>query len=176
MKTSVLPAICSSATPFPSVTTGNSKDSYPKNLEAVISKLKNTGAELIFVTTTPVDKGHPLAGDLVDRGSKGMCAPGRTHGVMEKYINPWALEVIKRHPEIAVCDQWQVVKDGENGLYKDWWHGKNVHFGHEATLETPLAKALADKVKEALEHRQEKKAAGTISKPKPPEDLWRSDK
>jgi hypothetical protein len=48
---------------------------------------------------------------------------------MKKYLNPWALEVIKRHPEISICDQWQFVKDNEGGLYNDWWAGKNVHFG-----------------------------------------------
>jgi hypothetical protein len=36
---------------------------------------------------------------------------------------------MKRHPEISVCDQWQFVKDDEDGLYKDFWVGKNVHFG-----------------------------------------------
>jgi hypothetical protein len=51
---------------------------------------------------------------------------------MEKYLNPWALEVMKRHPEISICDQWQYCKDHEAGLYKDWWLGKNVHFKDEA--------------------------------------------
>ncbi len=153
---------------------GNSKEAYQQNLETVIEKLKNTGAELIYVTTTPVDKGYPPAGKLLDKGSKGMCAPGRTHGVMEKYINPWALEVMRRHPEIAICDQWQIVKDGENGLYKEWWHGKNVHFArHE--LNTPLAQALADKVMEALKKREMKAKAGQLPKPASPRNVWESE-
>jgi hypothetical protein len=51
---------------------------------------------------------------------------------MKKYLNPWALEVIKRHPEISICDQWQFTKDNETKLYPDWWAGKNVHFGGES--------------------------------------------
>ena len=41
------------------------------------------------------------------------------------------MEVIKRHPEISICDQWQYVKERKGGLYKDFWSGKNVHFGGE---------------------------------------------
>lgn len=50
---------------------------------------------------------------------------------MKQYLNPWAIEVVRRHPEISICDQWQFVKENEDGLYKDWWAGKNVHFGGE---------------------------------------------
>ena len=56
-------------------------------------------------------------------------APRRTWGVMQKYLNPWAAEVIARHPQITVCDQWQYVKENEANLYEEWWSGKNVHFG-----------------------------------------------
>jgi hypothetical protein len=93
-------------------------------LEAVIAELKKTKAKLVWVTTCPVPNGYPVAGDLDTNGK----APKRTSGVMEKYLNPWALEVMKRHPEISVCDQWQFVKDDEDGLYKDFWSGKDVHF------------------------------------------------
>ena len=41
--------------------------------------------------------------------------------VMEKFLNPWALEVMKKHPEISICDLQQFVKDQENDLYQDWW-------------------------------------------------------
>ena len=50
---------------------------------------------------------------------------------MEKYLNPWALEVISRHPQISVCDQWQYCKKHEKDRYQTWWTGKNVHFGGE---------------------------------------------
>ena len=48
---------------------------------------------------------------------------------MKKYLNPWALEVVKRHPGISIFDQWQFVKDNESVLYQHWWAGGNVHFG-----------------------------------------------
>ncbi|GAF93872.1 unnamed protein product, partial [marine sediment metagenome] len=89
-------------------------------------QLKKTGAKLIWVTTCPVPNGYEPAGDL--NGSK---APGRTAGVMKKYLNPWAAEVIAKHPEITVVDQWQFVKDHENDIYKDWWNTKDVHFKGE---------------------------------------------
>jgi len=102
----------------------NDKATYQGNLEKVIVQLKKTKAKLIWVTTCPVPKGYDPAGALDANGK----APGRTTGVMEKYLNPWALEVIKRHPQISICDQWQYCKEQEDKLYKDWWTGKNVHF------------------------------------------------
>ncbi|MFP6618574.1 MAG: SGNH/GDSL hydrolase family protein, partial [Pirellulaceae bacterium] len=103
---------------------GNDKATYQSNLEAVIKELEKTKAKLIWVTTCPVPRGMPPAIELQGDGR----APGRQSGVMEKYLNPWALEVVKRHPQISVCDQWQYCKDHENDLYKQWWSGKNVHF------------------------------------------------
>lgn len=124
---------------------GNSKEAYQNNIEEVIGRLKKTGAKLIWVTTCPVPKGYPPAGELTGEGK----APGRTSGVMGKYLNPWAMEVIAKHPEIAVCDQWQFVKDHEDGIYKEWWKGKNVHFaGKQAEA---LGDLLAKKVLEVAE-------------------------
>ena len=104
---------------------GNNRADYQANLEVVIEELKKTGAKLIWVTTCPVPNGYDAAGPLDDRGK----APGRKAGVMKKYLNPWAAEVMARHPEISVCDQWQFVQD--TGLFTDWWAGKNVHFKGE---------------------------------------------
>ena len=103
----------------------NDKAAYQANLEKVVTQLKKTKAKLIWVTTCPVPNGYPDVGDLDANGK----APGRTAGVMKKYLNPWAAEVMKGHPEISICDQWQFVKDNEGDLYKDFWAGKNVHFG-----------------------------------------------
>jgi hypothetical protein len=105
----------------------NDKASYQANLEKIIAELKKTKAKLIWVTTCPVPNGYAKTGTL-DANRK---APGRTAGVMEKYLNPWAMEVIKRHPEITICDQWQFVKENAEGLYTEWWAGKNVHFSGE---------------------------------------------
>ena len=106
----------------------NDKATYQANLEKVITQLKKTKAKLVWVTTCPVPNGYPPVGDL----SKDGRAPGRTAGVMKKFLNPWALEVIKKHPEIFICDQWQFVKDNGDDIYKDFWAGQNVHFGGES--------------------------------------------
>lgn len=129
---------------------GNDKATYQGNLEAVIGQLKKTGAKLIFVTTCPVPKGYPPAGDLTAEGK----APRRTSGVMSKYLNPWALEVMNRHPQIVVCGQWQFVKKHSNDIYKDWWIGRNVHFGGgpAAALGQHLAKHV-EKVMNANQRR-----------------------
>jgi hypothetical protein len=119
---------------------GNTKKKYQENLEGVISQLKKTKAKLIWVTTCPVPNGYEPAGDL----QPASIAPGRTAGVMRKYLNPWAAEVIARHPEISVCDQWQFVKDHEQDLYKEWWAGKNVHFRGEPA--DALGRFLAEHV------------------------------
>ena len=102
----------------------NDKASYQENLEKIITELKKTKAKLIWVTTCPVPNGFPPAADLIKEGR----SPGRTAGVMEKFLNPWALEVMKKHPEISICDQWQFVKDNEDPIYKEFWSGKDVHF------------------------------------------------
>jgi len=124
---------------------GNDKTTYQSNLEAVIKELKKTGARLIWVTTCPVPRGFPPAGGLSSVGK----APRRTSGVMQQYLNPWALEVVKRHPEISICDQWKFVKDQDEDLYQEWWAGKNVHFrGQPAAA---LGEFLAERVLKVVE-------------------------
>ena len=126
---------------------GNDKTSYQENLEAVIVKLKKSGAKLIWVTTCPVPRGFPAAGGLDEKGK----APRRTSGVMRKYLNPWALEVVKRHPAITICDQWQYVKDNEKTIYKSFWAGKNVHFGGESA--DKLGQFLAKHVLQVMKNK-----------------------
>jgi len=106
----------------------------------VVQQLKKTGAKLIWVTTCPVPNGYEPAGDLKAEGK----APGRMAGVMKKYLNPWATEVIAKHPEITVVDQWRLVRDKEKDLYKEWWQSKNVHFNGEPAA--ALGRLLADHV------------------------------
>lgn len=123
----------------------NDKAAYQANLEKIIAELKKTKARLIWVTTCPVPNGYDRAGALDAKGK----APGRTAGVMQKYLNPWAAEVIARHPEITTCDQWQFVKDNKDGLYVDWWAGMNVHFkGRPADA---LGKLLGEHVEKVFQ-------------------------
>ena len=122
---------------------GDSKEMYQGDLEYIISVLKKTGAKLVFVTTCPVPEGYPAAGDVVMKNG-ATYAPGRQSGVMKKYINPWALEVIRKHPEITVCDQWQFVEDRRENLYQDWWAGENVHFSRDKAF--ALGQFLAEHI------------------------------
>ena len=124
----------------------NTKEEYQDNLESIIQHLRQTGARLVWVTTCPVPSGYEPADDLDPDGN----APGRKAGVMQKYINPWALEVLERHKDIMICDQWQFVKDHERDLYKEWWQGQNVHFSGKAADELGkfLAKHILKKLKE----------------------------
>ena len=133
----------------------NDKATYQSNLEKIIMHLKKTGAKLIWVTTCPVPNGYEAAGELSEDGK----APGRKAGVMKRFLNPWAIEVIKRHPEISICNQWQFVKDLEDKLYKDWWAGKNVHFSREPAdaLGQFLGKHVANVMGIDLNTKQEKK-------------------
>ncbi len=124
---------------------GSDKATYQENLEAVIEELEKTKAKLIWVTTCPVPRGFPKSGGLDENGR----APKRTSGVMENFLNPWALEIMKRHPDISICDQWQFVKDHENDIYKDWWTTSDVHFGGEQA--TALGGVLADQVLKIME-------------------------
>jgi len=139
---------------------GNTKAAYQDDLEAVIDALEKTNAKLVWVTTCPTPSGFPPAGDL-DLDGK---APPRTSGVMKKYLNPWALEVVKRHPRITFCDQWQFVKEHESDIYKEWWKGNNVHFGGESSdaLGRFLAAHIEQRLNEDSSSSQQANAEATV--------------
>ncbi|PHR90941.1 MAG: hypothetical protein COA78_34270 [Blastopirellula sp.] len=122
----------------------STKDQYQSDLENICQRLEKTGAKLIWVTTAPVPLGYDPAGQLSEDGK----ASGRKAGVMQKYLNPWAAEVIARHPKITVHDQWQFVKDNADDLYTPWWQGRNVHFGGQQA--DALGKHLAQDVMERI--------------------------
>lgn len=89
--------------------------------------------------TTPLKDHLPTATEL--------WFSGRISAFKKGHITP-AAEVVKRHPEITTCDQWQFVKDRENDIYKEWWAGKNVHFKGEPAA--ALGKLLAKHVLKVL--------------------------
>jgi len=120
------------------------KESYQSNLEAIITELEKTGAKLVWVTTCPVPEGNDIAGEPAEKGK----APGRKAGVMQKYLNPWAVEVIAKHPGITICDQWQFVREDTTSLYKEWWTGKDVHFRGDAAA--ALGKLLGAHVEQLI--------------------------
>ena len=137
----------------------NTKARYQEDLEKVIAELKKTKAKLIFVTTTPIPGGYPPPGELGPDNK----ATGRVQKTMERFINPWALEVMSRHPEIAICDQHALIsnekfystwlkkagfhKKGENNPYGD------LHIG--GLLGEPVGRQLARKVLDVLGREEE---------------------
>jgi hypothetical protein len=140
---------------------GNTKANYQTNMEGVIKILAKSKAKLIYVTTCPVPGGYQLAPDPIDKGGETK-APGRKHGVMKKYINPWAMEVLARHPEITICDQYALVA-GEK-FYKPWHensgakNGKgneygDVHLG--GLLSQPIGRQLARTVLDVMGRKNE---------------------
>jgi acyl-CoA thioesterase-1 len=81
-------------------------DKYERNLEELALRLKNTGADLIFATTTPVPAG----------------AHGRIHGDAAKY-NKTAMRIMKKHG-IAINDLYSHVLPRLGEIQRP----ANVHF------------------------------------------------
>ena len=101
---------------------------YEKNLDAIATRLKKTGARLLFVTTTPVPEGklNPLR------------KPGD-----EVLFNEAALRVVKKH-KIPVVDLYSFAKPKLAEI-----QGKaNVHFTKEgsALLAGVVAKAIEEQL------------------------------
>ena len=132
----------------------NTKARYQEDLEKVIAELKKTKAKLIFVTTTPIPGGYPDPGEL----GPDEKATGRVQKTMERFLNPWALEVMRRHPEIEICDQHSLIS--REKFYATWlakagFHKKgernpygDLHIG--GLLGEPVGRQLARKVLDVL--------------------------
>ena len=138
---------------------GNTRTRYQEDLEKVISELKKTGAKLIFVTTTPIPGGYPQPGEL----GLDDKATGRVQKTMELFINPWALEVMDRHPEIEICDQHALISNEK--FYATWLanagfkiKGEKNPFGDlhiGGLLGEPVGRQLARKVLDVLGRSEE---------------------
>lgn len=145
----------------------NTKQQYQLGLETVIAHLKKTGAELVFVTTTPIPRGYPNPGELDSEGR----APGRVQEAMKRFINPWALEVMARHPEIRICDQHDLISNEK--FYQTWMEKAgttepgernpvgDLHIG--GLLAEPVGRQLARAVLDALGREEEALAPHQLS-------------
>ena len=137
----------------------NTKSRYQEDLEKVIAELKKTKAKLIFVTTTPIPGGYPDPGEI----GPDEKATGRVQKTMERFINPWALEVMSRHPEIEICDQHTLIS--REKFYASWLakagfrkKGEinpfgDLHIG--GLLGEPVGRQLARKVLDVLGRENE---------------------
>jgi acyl-CoA thioesterase-1 len=101
---------------------------YKKNLEIIVTRLKKTGAVLIWRNTTPVPKG----------------ARGRVVGDSVKY-NTAALDVMKRHA-IQVDDMYSYSLAKQTQIQKP----KDVHFTREGSA------FLGEKVAQVIQRQLKK--------------------
>ena len=112
----------------------NSSVLYAANLEKIVTRLKKTGAILIFATTTPVPDGEA----------------GRKLGD-DKIYNDAALAIMKKQ-RVAINDLHAVMAGKMKQVGKK---PGDVHFTPEGS--TLLAKAVAEKIQGTLEMPLEKK-------------------
>jgi hypothetical protein len=109
---------------------------FQTNLEQQIAILKQTGATLIWCSTTPIPN------DIKSQYSRRKGA--------EILYNQAALEVMRRHPEILVNDLHGVVANSP--VYDRWRTTKDVHF-YATDEQKTLGEAVASVVKQALKNR-----------------------
>lgn len=102
-------------------------EDYRKNMESIVIRLKETGAKLIFATTTPYPEG---------------VKPLRIPEDAQKY-NSAALEVMKEH-DVPVNDLHGFVLPKLKELQKP----KNVHFTSKGS--TAMAEEVARYILEAI--------------------------
>jgi acyl-CoA thioesterase-1 len=109
-----------------------SLEDYKRNLEREIAIMQQTGAKLIWCSTTPVPNSN-----------KGQYA--RRKGAAAVF-NQAAMEVMRKHPEIQVNDLYQVVAGSP--VFDDWRKGNDVHF--RPAEQAVLGEAVAAAVRKAL--------------------------
>jgi hypothetical protein len=110
-----------------------SLEDYQKNLAKEIEILKQTGATLIWCTTTPVPNSN--LGRFARRKDEDLV------------FNKAALEVVSRHPEIQVNDLNQFIR--ESKAFDKWRKGADVHYwGDEREV---VGKAVAAAIAKAIE-------------------------
>jgi hypothetical protein len=148
----------------------NDKARYQQNLERIIVILRKTGAKLIYVTTCPIPQGYPTAPAPSAHKAGAHKGPGRASGTMEMYMNPWALEVMARHPDIAICDQHSLIES--ETFYKKWFTnagskaGKGNEYGDlhiPGLLSEPVGRQLARMVLDVLGRRGESLTPSVVS-------------
>ena len=126
-----------------------SKAKYQQNLRTIIAELKKTRAKLLWVTTIPIPGGYPQAACDVCETKP----PGRTAGAAIKYYNPWALEVIRENPEMAIADMHGFVRG--NPLYAEWLQTHvDIHFTQDTSCgwcTGPLPDAAAEFLGDAVQ-------------------------
>lgn len=118
-------------------------DVYKEKLRKEISIMKETGATLVFCTTTPVP----------NTGGSAKYAY-RVKGA-ERDFNRAALEVLQDYPEIQINDLCKVVN--ESSELDAWRQGTDVHYW-KAPEQAVVGRAVADAVITALKTRKQEQS------------------
>src|SRR4051812_36599224 len=106
-----------------------SLETYEANLRLIVGRLKQTGAKLIWASTTPVPGG----------------SSGRVKDDEQKY-NTVAAKVMREN-DIAIDDLWQIAHANQATLQRP----KNVHFTDDGYRE--LAGSVARSIEKALKDK-----------------------
>jgi len=118
-----------------------SPEDYKAHLKKLIGILKETGATLVWNSTTPIPN---------DRKGKYARRKGAA-----RVFNSAASEVMARHPDIIVNDLYGVV-DG-SPAFDSWREGNDVHFYRKEEQEL-LGNAVASAVKQATKKRSNRRS------------------
>ena len=111
-------------------------EDYKKNLEKELRFLSQTGAKLIWCMTTPVP------------GSSYSWGPYSRRKDEELKYNAAAAEVLKKYPQVQICDLNAVVRN--SAIFDEWRKGTNVHYRPGPEQDT-LGKAVAEAILKAYE-------------------------
>ena len=142
---------------------GGSRKEYWTAFEKALTGSLRAGNKVIRITTGPVPFGYNVkTSSRTDSGTAILPEAqwpsirfahanveeencGRNAGRMMTQ-NRWVEDILKKHPEVAVCDHWGFVYSQEKvggSPFRPWWYGKDVHFGEEA-MNKPLSGMIAD--------------------------------
>lgn len=111
-------------------------EDYRANLERLIETLRQTGATLVWASTTPVQR------DILGQYA-------RRKGAAAEY-NTAALEVMKRHPDILINDLHGMIS--HSSVFDAWRETSDVHF-YKPDEQQALGHAVAQAVRKAIAPR-----------------------
>jgi hypothetical protein len=116
-------------------------DDYKANLERIIGMLRETGATLIWCTTTPVPQSSTA------RWPDPVGFAGRRKDEDLVY-NAAAMEVIRQHPDILVTDLNTFIR--QSPAFEEWLKQSDVHFWSGDEAQRAVGAYVAEQVKRAL--------------------------
>lgn len=119
------------------------KEAYQSNLRKWLEAIQPAGVKVVWLTTTPVQgaTGGQGTDELVGK------VPGRM-----KLQNQWAAEVLSDYPAVVTCDLWQIVADGRETDFQEWWQKSRPQFNFRQSKK--LAAAIAETLESSTNNNQ----------------------